>query len=168
MILQDLTLNCDPELLLFELLLFLTYLLPRYLGGRMNYKSRIVSIALIVALSGCATSGQAVKDKNLLNVFVSQAQPSQAANVISEMSKYCSRNLLEQDVKEFKIINKFVIDYKVKNSSHYFMRIEVDATGLNQSKVSIFHIMDTEVTRNMARQVEKWVSGNSKECVLGF
>lgn len=84
------------------------------------------------------------------------------------MSKYCSSNILELEAKDFAVIKKTTLDYKTKNGPHYFMRIEVDETGTDQSKITVYHYMDTQVTRKMATQVEQWVNNNSKECVRGF
>ena len=127
-----------------------------------------VILGTAISVAGCATSGQAVKEHNLLNLFISQGTVKHSALTISEMSRYCSRNLLELETKEFPMLKKATLDYKVKNGNQYFMRIEVNESGINQSKISVYHYMNTEVTRNMATQVEKWVTNNSRECVPGF
>lgn len=122
--------------------------------------------------TGCATSGQALKEeRGPLNVFVSNQTTKQAATIINEMSRYCKKSSFTIETTEFAVIKKTSIDYKLKNNFdqyYYWMRIEVEEIGVNQSKISIYNTLHTDVTRTMARQVEQWVNNNSRECVRGF
>ncbi|MDZ5455299.1 hypothetical protein [Azohydromonas lata] len=128
-------------------------------------------MALASVVTGCATSGQALQERKPLNVFVSPGTIKQTALTISEMSGYCSRNLYDMEYNEYPALKKITIDYKGKNRGdqhNYYRRIDIDETGINQSKVTIYNSMDIELNRIAASQIEKWVNSNSRECVWGF
>jgi len=127
-----------------------------------------LSLLLLAVISGCTVSGRAVKEHNLLNVFFADESHEKVAGVITDMSRYCDTGVFVVESKYLSNINKSVIDYRVKNGAQYFMHIEVEETGNRKSKVSIYHYMNTAVTKNMARKIEDWVISGEKDCVNGF
>ena len=125
-------------------------------------------VVLLGVLSGCATSGSGVKEYNLLAVFDADMGHAEAANVVADMSRYCDSGIFKVEKKNLESINKSVVDLKNENADHYYLHVEFTQDESGGSKVSVFHVMDTEVTRGMADAIRQWVTEGSTECVQGF
>ncbi|MDD2782506.1 hypothetical protein [Sulfuricurvum sp.] len=125
----------------------------------------VLTASTIFLLTGCgATTGMGVKNHNLLSVFNSNMDAEKTTGIIFDMSKYCSSGLLVAEKDNLKTLNTSVIDYKIKNSTGYYMHIEIEAIDQSHAKVSIYDYMNTEVTRKTAKTIENWVNGGSKTC----
>ena len=127
-----------------------------------------LAVVLPVILAGCATSGKAVKDHNLINVFYADMPHPKTAGIVADMSSYCSSGLFDVEHNDLNNIGVSTVDLKNKHANHYYLHVEVEAAGSNKSKVAVYHFQNTRVTREMGKAVESWVLNNSKVCVPGF
>lgn len=131
-------------------------------------KKIVASVLGGLFLAGCASTGQELTQDRPLNMFISLQAPTVVANTIFEMSKYCRTTYGARPLspEPHPTLRRITLDYVTGAS--YFMRVEVDETGSNQSKVSVYHYHDNDITRGMARQIEAWVNSGSKQCAKGF
>ncbi|HCG5470956.1 TPA: hypothetical protein NJZ87_001100 [Vibrio parahaemolyticus] len=129
---------------------------------------KLVSSSLALFVAGCVTSPIELKEHNLLNVFDSQLSYVGASEIIKDMATYCDSGIFVVEYHDFATLSKASIDLKNKNANNYFMHIEVEGQRDNGSKVSVYHYMNTSVTRTMSKAIEKWVTEGSQSCVPGF
>lgn len=119
-------------------------------------------------LIGCATSGKAVKEYNLLNVFYADIPHSKVAGIVADMSKYCSSGVFDVELNDLNNVGMSTVDLKNKHANHYYMHVEIVAEDSEKSKISIYHFQNYEVNRKMGKAIESWVLDGSKQCVAGF
>ncbi|MFS1437379.1 hypothetical protein [Shewanella sp. 10N.286.48.A6] len=130
---------------------------------------KIVCAALFpLMVVGCASSGKAVKEHNLINIFYAELPHEKAAGIVADMSTYCGSGIFDVEHNDLNSIGMSTIDLKNKNANHYYMHIEVEAADKNKSKLSVYHYLNTSVTRDMGKTIENWVVNGSRECIQGF
>lgn len=129
---------------------------------------KIISLLLLLFLGGCAISGQSLKDHNLINMFYAKKDYHKVGKKIADMSNFCESGVYIVEYKNMDSIKKSVVDLKGRYANYYYMHVEIEGVGENESKISVYHYMNTKVTRNMGQAIESWVNADSKECVSGF
>ncbi|EKO3952875.1 hypothetical protein K6U40_02000 [Vibrio fluvialis] len=131
-------------------------------------KSNILWFIAGILLAGCVTGPKELKEHNLLGVFDSNKGYVQSSEIIRDMATYCDSGLFSVSYKNFDSLEKATISLKNKNMDYYYMYIEVEGTSSDTSKISVYHYMNTSVTRAMATKVEEWVTQGSRQCTQGF
>ena len=87
---------------------------------------------------------------------------------MADTSKYCESGTFVIEHKDFNSIGLSIVDLKAKHVNHYYARIEIETIDTSTSKVSVYHFQNTDITHQMGKAIEEWVTNNSKECVPGF
>lgn len=126
-------------------------------------------VLFLFALTGCATSPNAVKDHHLLNAYNSQKSANEVVEITEVMSNYCSSGLFQPVVEKLPSIGKARMSLKLKNTNaQYYFLVDAENISKGGSLVKIYHYQDTLVTKKMAMTVQDWTEIGNKECVKGF
>jgi len=121
-----------------------------------------------LVFSGCVVSGSALKNHNMSNRFIVDKNYIDTAIQVQEMLENCASGIYKNEKKIFKSIGKSAVNMTDMKRTFYYYHVDIEKIEEKKSQVIVYTYMNNEVTRNISKTIESWLTEDSKECVLGL